>query len=297
MGGNKSLSGPSGRVIAHYGLRVHIKTGDGVVEWKPPRRESWVVGDMVVFDNGRPKTIAPRRTELARIAADGARQPLAANLDSLLIVTACGSAYKPQLIDRFIVSARHAGLEPSVILNKIDGPDSNMFINMAAMYEKYGVALRKVCALTGEGMVELTASLAGRVSALVGESGVGKTSILNRIAPSLSREVGEVNVKTGAGKHTTTVSLLVDLPGGGAIIDSPGIRTFTPSGLEPRDVAGFFPSFEKFHSGCRFRDCLHLTEPGCAVTEAVNEGGLDKERYESYTRLLQTVKDHSEPEW
>ncbi|MBI5815448.1 MAG: ribosome small subunit-dependent GTPase A [Nitrospinae bacterium] len=297
MAPNKQESRAAGRVIAHYGLRVHIRTDEGVVEWKPPRRETWVVGDMVVFQDGRPKTILPRKTELARLSFSGASQVLASNLTKMVIVTAAGPAFKPGLIDRFCVAASHAGLSASIALNKIDLPGAEEFAAAARRFEKWGIEVNAVSVRTGEGLNGLAESLRGHVSVMVGQSGVGKTSILNHIAGGAARAVSEVNEKTGAGKHTTTVSILVELPCGGALIDSPGIRQFVPSGLEPRDVADHFPGFEKLRGGCKFRDCLHTAEPGCAVRDAVKQGALDDERYQSYIRLLESVKQHSEPEW
>jgi len=287
----------TGRIIAHHGKKVVIAAGGGLVEWKPPHRETWVVGDVVRFVKDRPKTIEPRRNELARISTrKGARQALAANLDWLVIVTACGEAFKPGLVDRFIVAAGHARIGAMVVLNKIDLEGAGRFIEEISAYRNMGVPVHCVSALTGEGLDEFAAALKGFVSAMVGHSGVGKTSLINRLAPGVERAVGAVHEETERGRHVTSSSLMVDLPGGGSLIDAPGIRHFVPTGLEPRDVAAHFPGLDA-EGGCKFRDCLHVTEPGCGVREAVDRGGVDRARYESYLRLLASVKESSEPAW
>lgn len=288
----------TGRVISHHGLRVRIAAPGGVVEWKPPRRESWVVGDIVVFDGDRPKTIEPRANELVRVATGkGKRQALAANLDWLVIVTACGDWFKPGLVDRFIVAAGHGGIRSMVALNKTDLEGADECAATVAEYARLGYPVHCVSALTSDGVDALAGALAGSVSALVGHSGVGKTSLLNRLVPGADMAVGEAHEASGRGRHTTTTALMVELPGGGALIDSPGIRQFAPSGLDPMDVADHFPGFSEHTGQCKFRDCLHETEPGCAVRNAKDDGAISEELYASYLRLLASVKEAAGPAW
>lgn len=287
----------TGRIIAHHGLRVHIDIGGQVVEWKPPRRENWVVGDYVRFEGGRPKALEPRRNEFSRLGYGAKPQTLAANLDLLLIVTACDSNYKPGLIDRFIVSAGHSGIGAAIVLNKTDLPGAREYIEVAGLYEKLGYDVHQTSAVTGDGVEELGHALQGKTSALVGHSGVGKTSLLNRLAPGLDRPTGDVHDKTSLGRHVTSASLLVELPGGGFIIDSPGIRQFAPSGLEPEDVARYFPGFADLAGSCKFRNCMHISEPRCAIKKAVEDGLLEESLYESYKRMYESVKEHAEPDW
>ncbi len=287
----------SGTIIAHHGLKVRIETGGDIVEHKPPRRESWVVGDTVVFEGGRPKEIAPRRNELRRRGSGGGEQVLAANLDTLLIVTSCGEAFKPGLIDRFMVAAGDAGIDPVIALNKIDLPDYAQRRDAIMMYSKLNFDVHHISAKTGEGVEAFMESLKDKTSAMVGHSGVGKTSLLNRLIPELNRETAEIHHKTGQGRHKTSFALLVNLPNGGSVIDSPGVRQFTPSGLAPSDVALHFPGFNLVSGGCKFRNCLHITEPGCAIVEAVKADKLSEGLYASYTRLLASVQEGQEPRY
>lgn len=288
-----------GRIIAHHGVRVRIEAPDGeTLQWKPPRGSVWVVGDRVRIENGRPVDIEPRSTELARTGGNGARQALAANLDRLLIVTACGESFREGLVDRFIVAARHAGIEPVVILNKIDLSHGDEIAKAERAWGAFGIPVYPVSAETGKGVDTLVPLLDGHLSALVGQSGVGKSSLANRLAPGSDRAVGEVNAKTEQGLHTTSSSLLIPVIGtSGALIDAPGIRQFIPSDISITDAAIHFPGFENLSGGCRFRDCLHESEPGCLVTEARDAGTIPDGLYESYLRLLTSVKEANRPSW
>lgn len=288
-----------GRVIAHHGVRVRIEAPDGeVLQWKPPRRSVWVVGDKVRIVDGRPVEPLPRSTELARTGSNGQRQPLAANLDRLLIVTACGESFREGLVDRFVVAARHAGIEPVVIVNKIDLSQADEVAKARRAWGDFGIPVFPVSAETGEGVDALIPLIDGHLCALVGQSGVGKSSLANRLAPEADREVAEVNAKTEQGTHTTTASLLIPIPGtNGGLIDAPGIRQFVPSELTVAEVAGHFPGFESFSGACKFRDCLHESEPGCEVTAARDAGQIPDGLYESYLRLLTSVKEQNKPSW
>jgi len=288
----------TGRLIAHHGLKVRISTPEGVVEWKPPRRQTWVVGDIIRFAGDRPKSIEPRRNELARASDQrGARQVLAANLDCLAIVTACGDLFKPGLIDRFAVAASHAGIDAVIVINKIDIPDSGRFIRAVAEYESLGYEVFPTSATSGLGIERLKKSLSGLTSTMVGHSGVGKSSLINKLIPGVDRLVAKEFGDAGKGRHTTTSSLMIDMPGGGALIDSPGIRLFSPTGVSPADVAAHFPGFSAYSGGCKFRDCLHVSEPGCSIRDGVQNGRIDKDRYASYIRILQSAKEGDVPSW
>jgi ribosome biogenesis GTPase len=281
-----------GRIIAHLGTRVRVKTAQGVVEVKPPRKAGWAVGDIAVIRDGRGVEIRERKNELTRVGGNGEKQTLAANVDLVVAVTACGEAFKLGLIDRFCVTALRMGADFSIALNKMDMEGSDRQLMEAKAYETLGIPVHPVSARTGEGMEAFAESLSGRICALLGHSGVGKTSILNQLAPGVNRPVGELLGKTEQGRHTTTMSLLVELASGGAIIDSPGLRQFSPADIEARDVAEFFPGIRDFSGSCKFRDCVHLTEPGCCVTTALADGRLGAERYASYARLLESIREN-----
>ncbi|MBI4828210.1 MAG: ribosome small subunit-dependent GTPase A [Nitrospinae bacterium] len=290
-------SAPIGRVVVHLGARVRALTANGEVELIPPKKESWVVGDLLRLEPGRPPKLIERVNMLSRSAVHGGKQQiLAANLDWLIVVAAPGDALKTGLVDRFLVAASHAGIHAMIALNKIDLPGAGEAINELAVYRAYGYQVHPISANTGEGIESFAAAIGQGVCALVGHSGVGKSSIFNRLAPEANRATREIHHESGRGRHTTSVSLMAPLPGGGGLIDAPGVRQFVPSGLEPRDVADHFPGFGPHMGGCKFRDCLHLTETGCAIRRAVDAGALDSARYQSYQRLLESSRE-SAPKW
>jgi len=287
-------SAPVGRVVVHLGARVRVLTSAGEVELVPPKKESWVVGDLLRLEPGKPPKLIERVNALTRAAVHGGKpQILAANLDWLIVVAAPGDALKTGLVDRFLVTASHAGIRAMIALNKIDLPGAGDAMRELAAYRAYGFPVHFISARTGEGITEFIQAAGEGIAALVGHSGVGKSSIFNRLAPDFQRATREIHHESGRGRHTTSVSLLTPLPGGGGLIDAPGVRQFVPSGLDPRDVAEHFPGFGPHMSGCKFRDCLHLTETGCAIRRAVDEGALDSVRYQSYQRLLESARESS----
>ncbi len=288
----------TGTVIAHHGASVTVEFEGMTTRVKPPDKQKWVVGDMVRVENGIPKENLQRRNELARVGATGKRQVLAVNLDLLLIVTACQPGFNPVVLDSFVIAAHHAGIRPVIVLNKIDLDHDDKYRSAALDYRNLGLPLFCVCAITGEGMDDFYDALADNVSALVGQSGVGKTSLLNHMFKGIQRKVGVLSEKSGLGKHTTTSSLMVTTATGARILDSPGIRQFTPTGLTPSDVAECFPGFMEFlEAGCHYRDCLHMTEPGCSILAAVEDGRIEARLFESYKTHLGLAKKENKPNW
>ncbi len=288
----------TGRIIAHHGRFVKIATDDGLLEWKPPHKANWVVGDFIEFVKGRPKKIKKRINELSRVGSrKGLRQALAANLDWLVVVTACGEAFKPGLIDRFAVAAHNAGIDMMIVLNKIDLDNSGKHSEQVEVYRSFDFPVYLTSAVTEAGVEELSLALSGSISSFVGHSGVGKSSIINLLAPGAERTVGAIHGETDRGRHTTSNPMMIPLPDGGAIIDSPGVRQFSPTEIAPAEVALSFPGFAGLTGSCKFRDCLHVTEPGCAILTAVDVGVVSQERYASYKRILESVKYDEEPHW
>jgi ribosome biogenesis GTPase len=196
-----------------------------------------------------------------------------------------------------MVAATHAGIAPALVLNKTDLDPSGELIKAASIYADYGYPFVAVSAETGEGIDALRTICAGKINSLVGHSGVGKTSLLKVLIPGTDRPVAAIHAATNQGRHTTTAAELFPLPHGGDLIDSPGIRQFMPSGLTPPEVAHHFPGFEPFMGQCKFRDCLHLTEPGCGIREGLEAGQIDADRYASYQRILASVQVDDKPEW
>jgi ribosome biogenesis GTPase len=257
------------------------------------RRAQVVVGDRVeVIERAgalHAVAVRPRRTVLRRREREGERL-LAANVDHLVIVTAVGAQFRAGLVDRMLVAAEVDGAVPIVVVNKADLPEAPATLAEAAPYRRLGYEVIATSTLTGEGIDLLAGRLADRVSALAGHSGVGKSSLLNHLAPDAGRAVAAVNPVTGKGRHTTSVAQGYPFRGG-ILIDLPGIREFGLAGVEPRRLADAMPDLRALAAGCRFADCSHEVEPGCAVLEAVEAGRLPRDRYDSYLRMLESLRD------
>jgi len=249
------------------------------------------VGDNVTVKEQR-LTRLPRRTMLCRRDSRGSVRIVGANLDLLGIVVSLLPLPTPGYIDQAIVSARQADLTPVLVINKQDLDGSDIFVDrLYATYEGI-VEIFVVSAVTGEGLDLLETCLAreGR-SFFVGITGVGKSSLLNAICPSLDLRVGELYETGSRGCNTTTVSTLHKLPSGGELVDTPGFNEFGLVDISMDDLAGFFPGFEEaMEESCRFRDCRHRTEPGCAVTELVEKGKIPRERYTTYMEILEQIE-------
>ena len=220
-----------------------------------------------------------------------ARQPvvklLSGNLDRLVVVAALvHPAFRPGLIDRLLVMAEQEHLEALVILTKVDlVEDRTQAQAYQQLYRSLGYGCLLTSVTTGEGIAELSARLAGR-SALCGHSGVGKSSLLGALQPELAPATGEVSLATDKGQHTTTSVRLVRLPSGAKLFDLPGLK-LAPLTMDPLELKGCFPEFAACR--CRYRDCLHRSEPQCAVREAVELGLVNEERYASYLRILDSL--------
>jgi ribosome biogenesis GTPase len=267
-----------------------------------------VVGDRVTVEAGRDAggdaraggaagapvvvAIAPRRNRFERAAAGqgpgGRRQITAANLDQVLAVAALRDPPLSEgLLDRFAVAAEALGLPLVVALSKADLVSAAEIRAARAVYERAGYRVHVLAAPRGEGVAALRAELAGRRTLVVGHSGVGKSTLLNALDPALALAIGEVNARTGKGRHTTTAATLARLDPGPPpteVIDTPGVRTFGLPAIEPAALPRLFPEW-RGRGPCRFADCTHRDEPGCAMTRALAEGAIAADRYRSYLRL------------
>lgn len=237
--------------------------------------------------------ILPRDHVLLRANLKGGAEPIVANLTQLVTMLAPEPRPDPFIIDRYLCAASSAGLRALVVLNKVDQIDHSDRASLAALlavYEQAGYDTLACSASTGEGLKELTQKLAGEISVLVGQSGVGKSSVVAQLTAQPGIAVGTLD-RDAEGRHTTTASQLYDLPAGGALIDSPGVRDFAPAidALEPRSLG--FPEIDQASVHCRFLDCQHLKEPHCGVRAALAEGRIDERRYESYRRLRRLFAD------
>lgn len=252
-----------------------------------------LVGDRVSFtplDNGQGAldAILPRKNEFYR--------PAVANIDQLVIIAAQATPVTdPFLIDRVIAIAEGRGCESIVCINKCDLAPGE---DLARIYEKAGFPTLRVSAETGEGMDRLRELISGKVSAFTGNSGVGKSSILNALEPGIALKTGGVSEKLGRGRHTTRHVELFRLSCGGIVADTPGFSSFDVDKMElcrKEELAGRFREFAPYVDQCRFQDCAHVKEKGCAVLAAVKAGEIAKSRHESYVRLYEQAKQI--PDW
>jgi ribosome biogenesis GTPase len=284
--------GRKGIIIAHHGVAVDILFESGENELIRVKRNSGhVVGDDVIV-RGEVLSRLPRKTELRRKDSRGSIRIVGANLDVLCIVVAHLPSPTPGYIDQAIVAARESDLTPVLVINKCDLEDANIFIaDLTATYEK-SLAIFVMSAATGEGLTALEQYLGqGLRSFFVGITGVGKSSLLNAICPAIDLRVGDLYEAGNRGCNTTTVSTLHSLAGGGELVDTPGFNEFGLVDISADDLAGHFPGFEKaLESHCRFRNCRHRTEPGCAVSERVKSGDIPEERYANYLAILDQLE-------
>ena len=294
----------NGRITACFGSQVNVEgeTGDP----GPVRRchlranlPSLVTGDRVIWQDGEPLgvvvAVKPRNSELCRPDNRGRLRPVAANIDCIVIVIAPLPEPHSNLVDRYLVASEHQGITPILVMNKsdlLDDGNRTALLNLLTDYQALGYDCLQVSAHTGDGMDLLADRLDRVTSVFVGQSGVGKSSLLNTLAPGTDTAVGALSEGTVKGTHTTTTAQLFHLPGGGEVIDSPGIRKFGLWHLHPEQVADGFVEFRPLLGHCRFRDCLHRGgEPGCAIAEGAISDHISSLRLESYRRILQSLED------
>ena len=231
--------------------------------------------------------ILPRRSQLSRPDVGNAHQErvIVANVETVVIVVSVVSPpLHPRLIDRYLIAIQRGGAQPVICVNKLDLLEDETELEVLEPYVSLNVPIVRCSTTTGRGIEDLRTLLLGRVAAFVGHSGVGKSSVMNALYPSLHRDTGEISEGYGRGTHTTTASQLFELPGGTRLIDTPGIRSFGLWQMSSDELKWYFPEFEGLH--CRFNDCSHTHEPGCAVREAAESGAIHAVRYDTYLRLL-----------
>jgi ribosome biogenesis GTPase len=262
-------------------LKRERRTGDKVV-----------IGDRVrvmpIGDAWAVEVVEERRSEMVRRGPGGRRaKVVAANLDHVLVVVAARDPECPdELVDRLLVVVEASDLHPALVVNKVDLSGGRERAHaLAATYEPIGYRVIAASATTGEGMEAIAEAACSGTSALVGPSGVGKSSLVNWLDPSVELRTGALSLRGGRGRHTTVESRLVPLSCGGAVADTPGFGDVGLWGVAPDRVEDCFPELRDRRDGCRFRSCAHLTEPDCAVRAAVDRGEVAESRYRSYVAL------------
>ncbi len=236
----------------------------------------------------------PRKQYLARpdLLVKNKVQIIAANLDQLVIVSSTKEPqFKPGLVDRFLISAKSEELEAIVVINKIDLTNQTEFQAYADAWSSLGYHTLFTSAKTGYGMNELIPYLKTKSSVLAGHSGVGKTSLINAIQPSLNLNTREISRSTGKGVHATASVVMFPLDFGGWIADTPGIKVFGLTGINKANLCQYFPEMTKHDGECKFNNCLHLSEPGCVIKKAVKTGDIHEFRYLSYKRIFEQLND------
>lgn len=293
-----------GRVLRVHGLVSYVEDEEGRVYSCATRRilktlstnqrQVVVAGDRVYFQDARlpdgrlegvVERVEPRRGTLSRTSWKR-KHVVVANVEQALIVTSAAEPrLKPNLIDRLLVTCERSGIKPVICVNKIDLVDPASLQPLVGVYAKTGCKTVLFSAKTGFNLDRLRRLLVGKESVVVGQSGVGKSSALNAIDPSLNLRVGEVSRENHKGKHTTTTARLLKLSFGGYVVDTPGIRQFMLWDFAPEEVVGYYRDLRPYENLCKFPDCTHICETSCAVKDAVADGRFDARRYESYLAL------------
>lgn len=281
-----------GRIVSSHGRHYMVELADGSLKKCFPRgkRAGATVGDNVLVtvqgEEGSIERILERRNLLYRSDEMRSKQ-FAANVDRLLIVVSGDPMFSDDLAGRALVGAWSAGIEPYIILNKCDLPSSTIARERLAPVEQLGVPIIETNAVDVDKTREtLLPLLQGHTSLLLGQSAMGKSTLLNALVPNAAAATQEHSQALGAGKHTTTATRLYRLPEGGDLIDSPGFQAFGLYHLEPEDIVRGFPEFHAPMENCRFYNCSHRHEPGCGVLLALKEGAIAPERHALYMRLL-----------
>ena len=282
-------------VIATYSrrMRLRLPTGEEVGARIKGKRIRPVCGDRVRAEPIEQEAdwlitaIIDRDNELTRPNQRGQAEVLAANIELLIVVAAATPEPDWFIVDRYLSAAEDIGAAAAVVYNKTDLETDEASTDQALdEYRAIGYPTLRCSATTGTGMQELESLLVGRSAIIVGQSGVGKSSIINRLTDIEQLPTGSISSKRGEGRHTTVNSVMLDLPGGGSIIDSPGVRDYAPALQSLERVAQGFRDIRSAAQACRFANCRHTREPDCAVKQAVAAGEISARRYESYKRLL-----------
>ncbi len=278
-----------GLVITRYGQRQLVEAENGEVFQAASRQNIGysVAGDRVLFqktkhDDAIVTAIYPRETELKR-----QDKLIAANIDQLWLVVALEPHYEYELIDRYLIMAENSSLPISIIVNKIElSNNENQTFGDFKHYQSLGYDVHFLSIKNQTNLEKFKGQLINKSHIFLGQSGVGKSSLINSLIPDLELRVNEISNKSKLGKHTTTNTTIYHIPSGGDLIDSPGVREFQLDNLSEVEIKSGFKEFKGLSGECRFRDCRHINEPNCAVKDALDKGGINNNRYQSYLNIL-----------
>ncbi len=282
-----------GVIVAHFGATADVEDQDGQVYHAHLRRnaEPCITGDKVLWrleknNTGIVASVLPRKSLLARPEKNNKQKLIAANIDTMVIVTAPYPLFSERLIDRYIVAAELLNIKPIILFNKVDLLNDELLAEMKdylSLYEEIGYTVLYSSVFMEDGLQQVSSELIDKTSMLVGVSGVGKSSIIASLTDVKDIKIGEVG---HSGKHTTTTTRLYHLPEGGDLIDSPGVREFTLWHLTPDEIIKGFVEINAYAGECKFRSCQHNNEPGCALLAAVEEEKISSDRWDSYQEIL-----------
>lgn len=294
-----------GLVIGRFGKHADVEDEAGRIHPCHIRRtiDSVVCGDNVLFrpakdgggdDRGVIEVVKDRTSVLTRPDFYDGVKPVAANIDQIIVVSSVLPALSLNIIDRYLVASEDVGIRPLLLLNKIEMLDSEAREDVSKtlqIYRDIGYEVMLTSCKTDEGIEALRDCLKDKTSVFVGQSGVGKSSLVNRLLPDAEEATGDISDNSGLGQHTTTAAKLLHFPQGGNLIDSPGVREFALWHLPEENVTRGFIEFHDYLGGCKFRDCKHQDDPGCLIREAVEAGKISRERFDSYHKILGSMQE------
>jgi ribosome biogenesis GTPase len=287
------------RVLVSYGSHGIVSTEQGNIDcrWRRGKGRP-LCGDQILVslsakEEAALEKIEPRQSEFRRGDARGRAQLIAANVEQVVIVVAPEPAPSEFMVDRYLVAVRAMGLKPLLVLNKCDllSEDSKLPQRLAT-YRELDVELIHASSEGQPGTIELGRALHEHSSILVGQSGAGKSSLINSLIPDREEQTGALSEATGKGRHTTTRTLWIQLPNGGAVVDSPGVWEYGLWHMEPIEIQQCMPDIQEASANCRFRNCLHQGEPGCGVSVAIANGELPQRRLDAFHNILSMQKNN-----